>query len=603
MRYATSTILGPYTPPTADDEDSVVMNVARADAFLKSLDAAFWQGPHVAERVEFTWAMLQKVLNTSSVHSNLVLTVEDLLVYEKVLDQMITTDHLTDMEQAWSETLLFMARCYKDFPDLGAMPEDIRKDLDRSIKEMISHFCHAGMCRATTSLMVHAWYYASRGLAVRHDVTRLIPSTSTTTKWDLPILLDAILPLTMLVEDPELHAKALQHVLPRYQTITMMANGPEILETSLTILLSDVDKVQTPFLRRTVASCTWNRMMDWQPDDRDFFGSHALSEALLKDPPGWGHVFCTTLWKVMDVSEKTRTGLLQKMIGWSVYVVNTTPERKYGMKEFVSVVAQQVEAKLAALFERWVSPIFCDADLPSVPVQERLLRLYDRRLLERIGMTPQIVPSPLLEDEAPTTPSPKKKKPKRATTQQRRQARQEAQERAEMERHQARDEARTQTATSAVTRAMELAAVAWAAGDHADARARLGAAMRKHHVHCSSNVKAQCAALRTSWKSDAHDGKPARAEVVADEAAADPPSCPQPSPEEEDEDEFVCPITLQRMSDPVILCDGHTYERSAIEAWLRAHSTSPMTGECLTSTGVVPNRALAKVIQRSKEGP
>lgn len=31
------------------------------------------------------------------------------------------------------------------------------------------------------------------------------------------------------------------------------------------------------------------------------------------------------------------------------------------------------------------------------------------------------------------------------------------------------------------------------------------------------------------------------------------------------------------MVDPVFAADGHTYEREAIEAWLQAHSTSPMT--------------------------
>ena len=33
--------------------------------------------------------------------------------------------------------------------------------------------------------------------------------------------------------------------------------------------------------------------------------------------------------------------------------------------------------------------------------------------------------------------------------------------------------------------------------------------------------------------------------------------------------------------DPVMACDGHTYERAAIEAWLSASPTSPKTGEVL----------------------
>jgi hypothetical protein len=39
---------------------------------------------------------------------------------------------------------------------------------------------------------------------------------------------------------------------------------------------------------------------------------------------------------------------------------------------------------------------------------------------------------------------------------------------------------------------------------------------------------------------------------------------------------FVCPITMEVMRDPVIAADGHTYEREAIENWLRrGHRTSP----------------------------
>eukprot|EP00897_Mesotaenium_endlicherianum_P005131 jgi/Mesen1/4646/ME000241S03685 len=45
--------------------------------------------------------------------------------------------------------------------------------------------------------------------------------------------------------------------------------------------------------------------------------------------------------------------------------------------------------------------------------------------------------------------------------------------------------------------------------------------------------------------------------------------------------DFVDCITREVMSDPVITADGHSYERSAIEHWLKVHDTSPMTGEVL----------------------
>eukprot|EP00250_Pteridium_aquilinum_P020295 c24773_g1_i1 orf=392-3226(+) len=45
--------------------------------------------------------------------------------------------------------------------------------------------------------------------------------------------------------------------------------------------------------------------------------------------------------------------------------------------------------------------------------------------------------------------------------------------------------------------------------------------------------------------------------------------------------EFVDCITQEIMRDPVITADGHSYERTAIETWLKDHDTSPKTGEVL----------------------
>jgi hypothetical protein len=43
-------------------------------------------------------------------------------------------------------------------------------------------------------------------------------------------------------------------------------------------------------------------------------------------------------------------------------------------------------------------------------------------------------------------------------------------------------------------------------------------------------------------------------------------------------DDFVCPIQLERMRDPVLAADGHSYERAAIEAWLLAHESRRAPG-------------------------
>lgn len=56
------------------------------------------------------------------------------------------------------------------------------------------------------------------------------------------------------------------------------------------------------------------------------------------------------------------------------------------------------------------------------------------------------------------------------------------------------------------------------------------------------------------------------------------------------------------MADPVLLlADSHTYERSALAAWLRDHGTSPVTGQLLASKEVVPNHTLRSLIHRLAE--
>lgn len=63
------------------------------------------------------------------------------------------------------------------------------------------------------------------------------------------------------------------------------------------------------------------------------------------------------------------------------------------------------------------------------------------------------------------------------------------------------------------------------------------------------------------------------------------------------EDLLHCPITQERMIDPVILVDGFSYERRAIENWLRNHSRSPMTNIPLPNTALIPNRTLRNLIR------
>ena len=55
------------------------------------------------------------------------------------------------------------------------------------------------------------------------------------------------------------------------------------------------------------------------------------------------------------------------------------------------------------------------------------------------------------------------------------------------------------------------------------------------------------------------------------------------------------------MEDPVCNAAGFSYERNAIEAWLRTHNTDPSTNVELSSKRVVPNITLRTLISEWKE--
>ena len=65
--------------------------------------------------------------------------------------------------------------------------------------------------------------------------------------------------------------------------------------------------------------------------------------------------------------------------------------------------------------------------------------------------------------------------------------------------------------------------------------------------------------------------------------------------------EFLCPITLEKMRDPVVASDGNSYERTAIElVFLRGDLRSPLSREILHTT-LFPNRNLRQRIQAHEE--
>ena len=66
-------------------------------------------------------------------------------------------------------------------------------------------------------------------------------------------------------------------------------------------------------------------------------------------------------------------------------------------------------------------------------------------------------------------------------------------------------------------------------------------------------------------------------------------------------DAFLDPVFGEIMVDPVITCDGHTFERAAVERWFQTRPSNPLTGADLTSTTLTPNITLRKAIADWRE--
>ncbi len=70
-----------------------------------------------------------------------------------------------------------------------------------------------------------------------------------------------------------------------------------------------------------------------------------------------------------------------------------------------------------------------------------------------------------------------------------------------------------------------------------------------------------------------------------------------------DDHKYRCPITHDVMVDPVIATDGHTYERTAIERWLKTDGAkSPMTQEPFGTKRLLPNHFVKALIHEYVEG-
>jgi hypothetical protein len=61
--------------------------------------------------------------------------------------------------------------------------------------------------------------------------------------------------------------------------------------------------------------------------------------------------------------------------------------------------------------------------------------------------------------------------------------------------------------------------------------------------------------------------------------------------------EFICPLTLDTMTSPVMSRAGHSFERRAILEWLKHNDNCPLTRQPLTLRDLVPNARLAQRIK------
>jgi hypothetical protein len=64
-----------------------------------------------------------------------------------------------------------------------------------------------------------------------------------------------------------------------------------------------------------------------------------------------------------------------------------------------------------------------------------------------------------------------------------------------------------------------------------------------------------------------------------------------------DVEDLTCPITQSLFLDPVMTCDGHTYEHDAIIEWFKKHNTSPMSNIVLIDKNFIPNITMKKLVE------
>lgn len=68
-------------------------------------------------------------------------------------------------------------------------------------------------------------------------------------------------------------------------------------------------------------------------------------------------------------------------------------------------------------------------------------------------------------------------------------------------------------------------------------------------------------------------------------------------------DAFYCPITFNLMHQPVIDPEGNTFEKVAVENWIRINQNSPITRAALQISQLYPNTAIQRLLDQEKAKP
>jgi hypothetical protein len=66
-------------------------------------------------------------------------------------------------------------------------------------------------------------------------------------------------------------------------------------------------------------------------------------------------------------------------------------------------------------------------------------------------------------------------------------------------------------------------------------------------------------------------------------------------------EQFICPITLQLFCDPVKAADGHFYERQAITTWISLHGTSPFTRQPLQVKDLISDDHFKHLVDQKRK--